>query len=232
MAPRYLECSVLATKIEEHQPRVLQQRAKVDHGADTDKQQPREQLVGNACIKQYGYGAFLRPGLGNGAAEGQIHQNGAEAHGQQQTRLHLFGDGEVNEQRTDAPHYHHLPRQVPKVGKQTCECVQKVHFFLPPCVPVRRQEKRDFCHSTLSVTKVSSEHMTSGISAVMTLPCSSFPNEKTKTALYSLLSKALKQNGERLSRGIRKSFLNLIRSGSAAGQSREGKMTVSACIGC
>ncbi len=36
--------------------------------------------------------------------------------------------------------------------------------------------------------------MTSGISAVMTLPCSSFPNEKTKTALYSLLSKVLKQN--------------------------------------
>ena len=35
--------------------------------------------------------------------------------------------------------------------------------------------------------------MTSGIPAVMTLPCSSFPNEKTKTALYSLLPKVLKQ---------------------------------------
>ena len=40
-----------------------------------------------------------------------------------------------------------------------------------------RQEKRDPCHSVRSVTKVSSEHMTSGIAAVMTLPCSGLPEK-------------------------------------------------------
>ena len=52
-----------------------------------------------------------------------------------------------------------------------------------------RQEKRDPCHSVKSVTKVSSEHMTSGIAAVMTLPCSGLPEKLDRqTALYSPLS--------------------------------------------
>ena len=53
-----------------------------------------------------------------------------------------------------------------------------------------RQEKRDPCHSVRSVTKVSSEHMTSGIAAVMTLPCSGLPKKSLdrQTALYSPLS--------------------------------------------
>ena len=72
------------------------------------------------------------------AGIGQVYQNRAEAHGQQQARLHLFGDGKVDEQCTNAPHHHHLPSQVSKIGKQTCECVQKVHSFLASyCAPVR-----------------------------------------------------------------------------------------------
>ena len=53
-----------------------------------------------------------------------------------------------------------------------------------------RQEKRDPCHSVRSVTKVSSEHMTSGIAAVMTLPCSGLPEKSLdrRAALYSPLS--------------------------------------------
>ncbi len=50
----------------------------------------------------------------------------------------IFGDGKVDEQCTNAPHHHHLPSQVSKIGKQTCECVQKVHSFLASyCAPVR-----------------------------------------------------------------------------------------------
>ena len=112
---------------EEHQPRVLQQRAKVDHGADTDKQQQREQLVGNACIKQYGYGAFLRPGLGNGAAEGQIHQNGAEAHGQQQGGFHFLLNGKVDQHAANHPHHDHTGINVAEVGEQRCKFMQWIH---------------------------------------------------------------------------------------------------------
>ena len=51
--------------------------------------------------------------------------------------------------------------------------------------------------------------MTSGISAVMTLPCST--PQALRNALYSLLSDVLKQNMGKLSRKIQKSFLYLIR---------------------
>ena len=79
----------------------------------------------------------------------QVDQNGTKAHGQQQARLHLFGDGKVDEQCTDAPHHHHLPGQVPKIGKQTGECVQKsIVYFSSYCAPVPVTRKRDSCHST------------------------------------------------------------------------------------
>lgn len=74
-----------------------------------------------------------------------------------------------------------------------------------------RQEKRDPCHSVRSVTKVSSEHMTSGISAVMTLPCSSLPKNKPEHCPLLPLSDVLKQNMGKLSRKIQKSFLYLMR---------------------
>lgn len=48
--------------------------------------------------------------------------------------------------------------------------------------------------------------------AVMTLPCSRFPDHKTETALYSLLSKVLKQKTGVKSRQKWKSFLHLIRA--------------------
>ena len=69
-------------------------------------------------------------------------------------------------------------------------CSRNSYFFLPPFVLMLRQEKRDPCHSVRSVTKVSSEHMTSGIAAVMTLPCSGLPEKSLdrRAALYSPLS--------------------------------------------
>ena len=51
----------------------------------------------------------------------------AEAHRQQETRLHLFGDGQVNQQAADDPHDHHLPCEIAEVGEQPGEGLQKLH---------------------------------------------------------------------------------------------------------
>ncbi len=48
-------------------------------------------------------------------------------------------------------------------------------FIASLCLGAGARKKKDFCHSTVSVTKVSSQHMASGIAAVMTLPCSGAP---------------------------------------------------------
>ena len=193
------EDAELGRRAKEHQPRLFQQRAKIDHGTDADEEQQREQLVGHARFKQCRDGAHRIP-LRDGTREGQVDQNGTKAHGQQQARLHLFGDGKVDEQRTNAPHHHHLPGQIPKIGKETGECVQKIHIYFSSLCSCAGQEKRDPCHSTLSVTKVSSQHMTSGISAVMTLPCST--PQALRNALYSLLSILIKSECSPLCQGV------------------------------
>ena len=83
----------LGRRAKEHQPRLFQQRAKIDHGTDADEEQQWEQLVGHARFKQCRDRADRIP-LRDGTREGQVDQNGTKAHGQQQARLHLFGDGQ------------------------------------------------------------------------------------------------------------------------------------------
>ena len=46
------EDAELGRRTKEHQPRLFQQRAKIDHGTDADEEQQREQLVGHARFKQ------------------------------------------------------------------------------------------------------------------------------------------------------------------------------------
>ena len=104
------------------------------------------------------------------------------------------------DEQIDVSHYHHLPGQIPKIGKETGECVQKIHIYFSSLCSCAGQEKRDPCHSTLSVTKVSSQHMTSGISAVMTLPCST--PQALRNALYSLLSILIKSECSPLCQGV------------------------------
>ena len=70
----------LCRRTKEHQPRLFQQRAKIDHGTNADEEQQREQLVGHARIKQSGNWAY-RIALRNGARQGQVDQNGTKAHG-------------------------------------------------------------------------------------------------------------------------------------------------------
>ena len=51
----------LGRRTKEHQPRLFQQRAKIDHGTDADEEQQREQLVGHARFKQCRDGAHRIP---------------------------------------------------------------------------------------------------------------------------------------------------------------------------
>ena len=88
----------------------------------------------------------------------------------------------------------------PKLEKRLANVFRRSIFIFPPYVPVPGKKKRDPCHSTLSVTKVSSQHMTSGISAVMTLPCST--PQALRNALYSLLSILIKSECSPLCQGV------------------------------
>ena len=45
----------------------------------------------------------------------QVHQNRAEAHGQQQGGFHFLGNGQVNENTTDGPHHHMLQLNIGQV---------------------------------------------------------------------------------------------------------------------
>ena len=111
---------------EQHQPGLFQQGAEVDHGADADEQQQGEQLVRHTCLEQHRKGAF-GVALGDGARQGQVDEDGAEAHRQQQAGLHLFGNGQVDQQAAYDPHDQHLPGQVPEVREQTCKLSDDIH---------------------------------------------------------------------------------------------------------
>lgn len=100
---------------EDHQLGVGQQRLKVDHGTDPNKQQQGEQLVGDARPEQHVYDTYLLGSvidLSDGAGQGQVYQNGAEPHGQQQGWLHVLFDGKVDQTAADHPHDHLLPGNV------------------------------------------------------------------------------------------------------------------------
>lgn len=114
------EDAELGRRAEEHQLGVGEQRGEVDHGADAHKEQQREELVGDAGVKQ----DAERPNLGdpfhhlgNRPRHGKVDQNGAETDGQQQRRLHLLLDAQVDEQCADGPHDNLLPLQVQDVAE-------------------------------------------------------------------------------------------------------------------
>ena len=103
--PQGEENTELCRRAEDHQLGICQQRLKIDHRADADEQQQRKQLMPrDAELKQMGDDP-RRAGIG------QVHQNRAEAHGQQQRRLHLLDDGKINQRAADDPHKHLLPCQ-------------------------------------------------------------------------------------------------------------------------
>jgi hypothetical protein len=93
---------------EEDHERVLEQRREVDHRADRDKDQDREELRGDAGVEQHAQKArlVLQAEHGRHAVDrrGQVGQDGAEADRQQQGRLIVLGDRQVDEQAGDGEH--------------------------------------------------------------------------------------------------------------------------------
>ena len=123
---------------EDHQLRIRENRAEVNHRADTD-----EQISGNSSL--------LIPMLNKvdsapiscspfssvwvtAPEKGNVHHDGAEAQGQQQGGFHVLFDGEIDQNRADQPHDDVLPCEELKVFVQ---CFQT--FFLSFS---RHKEKR------------------------------------------------------------------------------------------
>ena len=104
------EDTELGGSAEEQHLGVGQQRSEIDHGADTNKQQQGQQLIGHGGAEQHIQHTVFRAGLidlSDRAGEGQVDQNGAEAHGQQQSGFHVKADGQEDQQAADDPHYQH-----------------------------------------------------------------------------------------------------------------------------
>ena len=99
----------LRRRAKNHQLGIGKHRPKVDHRANADKQDQREQLIGNAGIEQCSQSTLchlpVRTHLVDSAGKRNIDQNGAKAQRQQQRRLHVLGNRQVDEQAADGPHH-------------------------------------------------------------------------------------------------------------------------------
>ena len=105
-----LSSAVLRRRAEKQQLRVCQKRPEVNHRADADKQQQREKLIRHACVKQCIQHL-------DRARVRQVAQDAAKAHRQQQRRLHLLADCEINHHAADCPHDNHLHRQLTQIAQ-------------------------------------------------------------------------------------------------------------------
>ena len=104
----------LSRRAEEEHLRVGEQGTKVDHGANADEQQQRERLGGlDAHLEQPLNNAVGLAGafhhLVEHARAGQVHQDSAKTHGQQQRGFILFLDGQPDEHRAHHIHDRLLP---------------------------------------------------------------------------------------------------------------------------
>ena len=110
------ENTELGGSAEDHQLGICQQRLKIDHGTDADKQHQGEQLRPINTDGKQGIQHVLHSGSLH--RHRQVYQDGTEAHGQQQSRLHLLCDGKIYQHTANAPHHQHLPGNVGKVLNQ------------------------------------------------------------------------------------------------------------------
>ena len=142
------ENAELRRSAEEEHLRVGKQRPKVNHRANANKQQQRERLGGlDAHLEQPLDDAMGFPGtlhhLVEHAGAGQVHQDSAEAHGQQQRGLVLFFDGEPNEHCAHHIHDYLLPGDGQQAFPQEFHCFVHPSFFENNSLPQRgRYEKR------------------------------------------------------------------------------------------
>ena len=125
------ENAKLGRRAKDQQFWIGQQRAEVDHGADSDKQDQREQLVGDPRVEQGRKRALLYPTVHRlvyGTGKRNIDQNGTKTQRQQQRRLHIFGNRQVDQQTADGPH-----DPVTPVGQRCKVYKQAADFFKNHC---------------------------------------------------------------------------------------------------
>ena len=90
----------LARRPDEHHARVLQQRPEVGERADTDENEEGIQLVVHAKFPEQGKQAAFR----HEGREGQVRQDTARPDGQEQHRLVVLLDGEIQQHPADPDH--------------------------------------------------------------------------------------------------------------------------------
>ena len=98
------EDAELRSGAEQQQKRARQQRAEVDHGADADEQQQWEELRVDTHVEQ----DLERAGLateGEDAGVGDVHQDGAQTHGDEQRGLVLLLDAQIHKNHADEHHH-------------------------------------------------------------------------------------------------------------------------------
>ena len=124
------EDAELGRRAEQEQPGIAEQGAEVDHGSDADEEQQGKELAGHPGLKE---------GLdGPGVHTGQVHQDGPEAHGEQEGRLHLPPDSQVDENAADEEHHPLLPGEAQDIAEQIQE---QLHGKKPPFGEYRRKKE-------------------------------------------------------------------------------------------
>ena len=115
------EDAELRRRPEEDHRGVLEQGRKIDHRAHGDEDENREQLVGDARVKQHAQESVFAQHAGGGLPAHrvdhgrQVGQNRAKADGQQQRRLIVLFDRQIDQHPGDDEHHQ---RFQPFHGKQ------------------------------------------------------------------------------------------------------------------
>jgi len=122
------EDAELRRRAEEHQLGIGEQRRKIDHRADADEEQQRKELRRDAHVEQPVQRALLEHLavlLCNCSGHRQVHEDRAEAHGQQQRRFHVLLNCKIDEQPSQQPHDDLPPLK-------HFQCLQnRIHTFSP-----------------------------------------------------------------------------------------------------
>ena len=131
------ENAELRRRAEEDHAGVLQKGRKVDHRANGDKNQHREQFIFDARVEQYRQKALRAQHTGRGAARdlidhrGQIGQDRAEADGQKQRGFIVLFDRQIDQHAGNDEHHQRFQslrrEQVQHAGKKLLQQSQNIH---------------------------------------------------------------------------------------------------------
>ena len=124
-------------RAEENHAGILQKGRKVDHRANGDKDQHREQFIFDARVEQYRQKALRAQHTGRGAARdlidhrGQIGQDRAETDGQKQRGFIVLFDRQIDQHAGNDEHHQRFQslrrEQVQHAGKKLLQQSQNIH---------------------------------------------------------------------------------------------------------